>query len=66
MDYEQKLRKIEQHLEEHPHDYQSVISLIKTNSDAIAERKRLEMIEKKRKVAKIRAERRARHEKSAQ
>lgn len=35
MEYKDKLEKMEKHLREHPKDYQSVISYIKTRSDAI-------------------------------
>lgn len=31
-----KAKKIRQHLESHPNDYQSVVSLFKTESDAIS------------------------------
>lgn len=66
MNYEEKMERIARHLDEHPNDYQSVISLVKVNSDAIADRRRRRANEKKRLVAEIRAERRAKHEKSAQ
>lgn len=66
MDYEKKMERIASHLEEHPQDYQSVIALVKANSDAISQRRREIAHSKARKVAEVRAERRARHEESAQ
>lgn len=66
MDYEAKMKKLVNHLEEHPNDYQSVISLLKTHSDSIDHKRHMEMIEKRRRIAEIRAERRARHEKPEQ
>lgn len=35
MDYIKKLEQIDKHLAEHPKDYQSVISRMKTYSDAV-------------------------------
>lgn len=66
MDYEAKVRKLDKHLSEHPKDYQSVIALLKANSDRIADKRRKKAIEKVRQVAEIRRERRAKHEKSEQ
>lgn len=34
MDYVKKLARIDEHLREHPHDYQTVISRMKVASDA--------------------------------
>lgn len=34
MDYAQKLQRMDEHLKDHPHDYQTVISRLKTASKA--------------------------------
>jgi hypothetical protein len=34
MDYANKLNRMDEHLREHPHDYQTVISRLKVASDA--------------------------------
>lgn len=35
MDYKEKLDRMDKHLAEHPHDYQTVIARMKTYSDAV-------------------------------
>ena len=47
MDYAKKLNRMDEHLREHPHDYQTVISRLKVASDAY------DYQMKKRKVQKI-------------
>lgn len=57
--YEDKCKRMYKHLENHPHDYQTVISLFKAESDAIMwdrKQKRIKMI---REVAKYRREQNA-------
>lgn len=49
--------RIEEHLKEHPADYQSVISLYKQRSKAIEKEIRKREIEMLRKVAEIRRKR---------
>ena len=51
-----KAEKVRQHLDSHPHDYKSVVALLKINSDAIAlDIKHREDMERKE-VAKHRRE----------
>ena len=51
MDYESKLRKLDEHLREHPKDYQAVIARIKLNSDAIDHKRKQKVNERLKKVA---------------
>lgn len=48
------IERLEEHIKEHPADYQSVISLYKQRSKAIEKRRRNREIEMLRKVAEIR------------
>ena len=50
------IERIEEHLKEHPADYQSVISLYKQKSKEIEKKRRKREIEMLRKVARIRRE----------
>jgi len=61
MDYEMRMDKILHHLEKHPHDYQSKISLLKLNSKRIEHERRQVMIGRLRNLAEIR---RRNHEQS--
>jgi len=54
--YDVRAEKIRQHLHSHPHDYQSVVSLFKTESDAIAYEKRQKLNTQKALIAKYRRE----------
>lgn len=45
----EELKKLEEHVQAHPHDYEAVVSLYKARSDAIAE-KREERRKKKQAV----------------
>ena len=51
---EDRLRRLEIHVRNHPTDYQSVISLLKLRSKAIEQQKKQGMIEYLRKVAAYR------------
>lgn len=53
MDYERKLRRLDEHLAEHPKDYQAVISRLKTKSDAIEHEMHKNKIERLQRVAEI-------------
>lgn len=54
MNYEEKMNRIIKHLEDHPHDYQSKISLMKLNSRRIDTERRHAMIERLRNLSEIR------------
>lgn len=56
MDYAKKTRKIEEHLLNHPNDYQSVISYLINRSKYFEQKRYLKMIERKKKVAQYRRE----------
>lgn len=49
-----KLERIQRHLEEHPTDYQSVISYLKAKSKAIEKERKLQSIAEIRHIAEIR------------
>ena len=53
MDYERKLRRLDEHLAEHPTDYQAVISQLKTRSDAIEHKMHKQKIERLRRIAEV-------------
>lgn len=54
MDYAKKLDRMDEHLREHPHDYQTVISRLKVASDAFdyQQKKRTDM--RLKRVAEVR------------
>ena len=54
--YDEKISRLNKHLEEHPHDYMGVISRLKNQSNSIDYEKRQREIKKKREVAKYRKE----------
>ena len=56
MDYEERLKKLDEHLQQHPTDYQAQIARLKTFSDAVEHQYYLKRIERMRKVAKYRRE----------
>lgn len=58
MKYEDKVDRLEDHLKDHPTDYQAVVALLKRRSDMIEHQAWLRMIERKRRVAEVRKERR--------
>lgn len=57
MKYIEKVERLESHLKEHPTDYQAVVALLKRRSDLIEHRAWLKMIERRKKVAEIRKQR---------
>lgn len=56
MDYIDRLERLDNHIKEHPKDYQAVIAKMKTYSDAIEHDLYLRRIERLKKVAKYRRE----------
>ena len=62
MKYIEKVERLEEHLKEHPTDYQAVVALLKRRSDLIEHRAWLRMTERKKKVAEIRKQRKERHD----
>lgn len=57
MDIATKVERLEEHLKEHPTDYQAVIALLKRRSDLIEHVAWLRMIERKKKIAEVRRQR---------
>lgn len=57
MDIATKVVRLEEHLKEHPTDYQAVIALLKRRSDLIEHVAWLRMIERKKKIAEVRRQR---------
>ena len=53
---EERLQKLENHVREHPTDYQSVIALYKLRSDNYSRQMKQRQIAKLRKIAKYRRE----------
>lgn len=56
MDYIDKLKRLDDHIRRHPKDYQSVISRMKTFSDAVEHEMYLKRIERIKKVERYRKE----------
>ena len=54
MDYIERLDRMDKHLAEHPHDYQTVIARMKTYSDAVEHERRKAINERLAKVATYR------------
>lgn len=64
----EKLERIQKHLEQHPTDYQSVISFLKERSRTIEKARRMESIAEIRHIAEVRRklnEKRTRNERSS-
>lgn len=62
MDYETRLRKMDEHLSNHPHDYQTVIARMKTYSEAVdADIRRAQNIRLAR-LAEVRRQRKERRD----
>ncbi len=57
MDYYDKLDRLDKHLQEHPKDYQAVISRMKTYSDAVEHQQYLRKIARLKRLAEIRRKR---------
>lgn len=56
MDYIDRLERLDNHIKEHPKDYQAVIAKMKTYSDAIEHDLYLRRVERLKKIAKYRRE----------
>lgn len=54
MDYNERLARLDRHLDEHPTDYQAVISRLKVRSDAIEHEQYMRKVERIKKVAHYR------------
>lgn len=54
MDYTKVITRVEQHLQKHPSDYQSVISLFKLRSKAIDQRIEQRKVAKLKRIAECR------------
>lgn len=54
MDYAKRITKMEEHLKQHPKDYQTQISLLKTKSDAYQDRIRNRKIYRMKRLAEVR------------
>lgn len=54
MDYVTKLQRLDEHLQRHPHDYQSVISRLKMRSAAIEHGRYLRKVERLKRLAEVR------------
>lgn len=57
MDYNERLRKLDKHIANHPKDYQASIARLKTYSDAVEHQMYLRKIERLKRVAKFRRKR---------
>lgn len=60
MDYAKRLEKMDKHLEEHPHDYQTVIARLKTQSDMIDHQMKKSSRMRLKRLAEIRRKRKER------
>lgn len=56
MEYGEKLKRLDRHLQEHPKDYQASIARLKTFSDAVEHEQYLKRIERLKRVAEYRRE----------
>ena len=54
MDYNEKLKRLDNHIARHPKDYQSVIARMKTYSDAVEHDMYLRKIARLKRVAEYR------------
>lgn len=54
MDYADKLDRLDKHIQEHPKDYQAVISRMKTYSDAVEHEMYLKKITRLKRAAEFR------------
>lgn len=54
MDYAEKLKRMDEHLQQHPHDYQTVISRLKVASKYVDYQRRQKTISRLRNIAKYR------------
>ena len=51
MEYEERLRRLDEHLAEHPTDYQARIARLKVFSDSVEHKQYLKRIERLKRVA---------------
>ena len=58
----EKVERLENHLKEHPTDYQTVIALLKAKSDLIEHAQYLKSVEKKKRIAEVRRQRKEIHD----
>lgn len=54
MNYNERLVRLDRHLEDHPKDYQSVIARMKTFSDAVEHELYLKRVYRLKKLAEVR------------
>lgn len=54
MDYQEKLKRMDEHLVRHPKDYQTQIARLKTFSDAVEHEIHLRKVERLKNIAKYR------------
>ena len=54
MDYAKKLEKMDVHLHEHPHDYQTVIARLKVASDAYEHERRKRAVMRLKRLHEVR------------
>jgi ribosomal protein S15P/S13E len=54
MDYAKKINRMDEHLREHPHDYQTVISRLKVASDAYDYQEKKKVATRLRRLAEVR------------
>lgn len=57
MDYNERLAKLDKHIEEHPTDYQAVIGRLKAYSDAVEHQMYLRRVARLKRVAEFRRKR---------
>ena len=55
-----RVERLTEHVKSHPSDYQAVIALLKARSDMIEHRAWLAMVEKKKRIAEIKRQRKER------
>jgi len=55
-----RVQRLNEHVKAHPNDYQAVIALLKARSDMIEHRAWLAMVEKKKRIAEIKRQRKER------
>ncbi len=54
MNYEERLERLDRHLEEHPKDYQAVIGRMKAYSDAVEHQMYLKKVARLKRLAEFR------------
>ena len=59
MDYEEKIRRMDEHLKEHPTDYQTVIARMKTASKFVDHERQKVVNARLKRIAEIRQRRKA-------